>query len=415
MELNWSPEHESFRHELRTFLEQQKDRAPRGQSGARPSAERQQWQRLLLEKGYTCRAIPQAYGGSGAEPDPLISRILAEEFADSGAVGGLSSQGVSMLVPTLLAYGTEEQKQQYVLPTIQGEMVWCQGYSEPGAGSDLANLRTKATLDGDEWVVEGQKIWTSTANVSDMMFCLVRTEPDAVRHAGISYLLIPMDSPGLEVRPLYTMTGHAEFNEVFFTDVRVPAGNLVGERGNGWAVANNTLRHERGMLGNPDETLVRYNLLLKLMQRETIDGVRAIDNPVLCDRLMQLQGRLLAMRCNSLRLLSGSPAPDRSDKLARLTVKLNGCELNHQIAALAIDALEEVGVLYSYAPMGKQDKADGHLRDNGQWQWQYMFQLGLIIGGGTAQIQKNIISERGLDMPREPRGDMQRKSGGGQS
>lgn len=403
MELNWSPEHKTFRQELRAFLQQQKDKAPRQTSGARPSAERRKWQQLLLDKGYTCRTIPRQYGGHGAEPDPLIARILAEEFARSGIVSGLASQGVSMLVPTLLAYGTEQQKQQYIPPTIRGEMVWCQGYSEPGSGSDLASLRTKATLDGDEWVVEGQKIWTSTANVADMMFCLVRTEPDAARHSGISYLLIPMSSAGLEVRPLHTMTGHAEFNEVFFTDVRVPAGNIVGERGNGWAVGNNTLRHERGMLGNPDETLMRYNQLVQLMQNETVDGTRAIDNPVLCDRLMQLQGRLLALRCNSMRLLTGGANPDRSEKLARLTVKLNGCELNHQIAALGIDALEELGVLYSYTGMGEAGEGADHLRDQGQWQWQYMFQLGLIIGGGTAQIQKNIIGERGLDMPREMR------------
>ena len=393
MDLSFSAEHEAFRGELRDFLASNKDWAPDSLGGARPPAERMKWQQLLLEKGYASRTVPRRYGGAGAEPDPMISQIIAEEFARVQVAPALSNQGISMLVPTLLQYGTQAQKERWIETTLKGETVWCQGYSEPGSGSDLASLRTKAELRDDQWVINGQKIWTSTANVADMMFCLVRTEPDARKHDGISYLLVPMDSDGLEVRPLVTMTGAAEFNEVFFEDVRVDAANIVGERGQGWAVANNTLKHERGMLGDPDATLASFNKLVRLMREERVDGETLMDKPVWRDRLLQLQGKLLALRCNSMRLLSVGAA-DQSETLARLGVKLNGCELNHQISKLAIDALEELGVLYG---------GGSRLRDKGSWQWQYMFQLGLIIGGGTAQIQKNIISERGLGMPREPR------------
>jgi alkylation response protein AidB-like acyl-CoA dehydrogenase len=222
-----------------------------------------------------------------------------------------------------------------------------------------------------------------------MMFCLVRTEPDKPKHEGISYILFPMDTPGIEVRPLKTMTGQAEFNEVFFTEVRVPQANVVGGRGRGWQVANTTLKHERGMLGDPNATEARLKALIELMKSETIDGQRIIDNPIFRDRLMQLQARVLSMKFNGLRILT-----DDTAGLARLVVKLQGCELNHQLAALAIDALGELGILYQEGP---------HLRAKGRWQWNYMFDLGLIIGGGTAQIQKNIISERGLGMPREPK------------
>jgi alkylation response protein AidB-like acyl-CoA dehydrogenase len=225
-----------------------------------------------------------------------------------------------------------------------------------------------------------------------MIFCLVRTEPEAPKHDGISYLLFPMTTPGIEVRPLKTMTGSAEFNEVFFTDVRVPKSAVVGGRGKGWFVANATLKHERGMLGDPNATEARLHALIELLKSETVDGKRLIDDAVLRDRLMQLQARVLTMK-NGLRTLTASIAGEPSG-MAGLVVKLQGCELNHQIAALAIDALGELGILYEDGP---------HLRAKGSWQWNYMFDLGLIIGGGTAQIQKNIIAERGLGLPREPK------------
>lgn len=394
MDLTYSPEHEAFRQEVLVFLEAHRHAAPRGGGAAqRPSAEAVAWQKLLIAHGYAARTIPKEYGGYGAAPDILKSRIIGEEFARAGVPPGLQSQGISMLVPTLLELGTEEQKRQWIGPTIRGEVIWCQGYSEPGSGSDLASLQTRATEDGDDFVINGQKIWTSTAREADMIFCLVRTEPDKAKHDGISYLIFSMKTPGIEVRPLVTMTGHAEFNETFFTDVRVPKSQIVGKRGQGWFVANATLKHERGMLGDPGQLETRFLALSELMLTETAGDSRIMDNPILRDRLLRLQAELAAMKFNGLRVLSAS-ANGADAGLARLIVKLQACELAHQISALAIDALGELGVLYDGSP---------HLRAHGAWQQAYMFQLGLIIGGGTAQIQKNIIAERGLGMPREPK------------
>lgn len=393
MDLSYGPQYEDFREEVRAFIAEHRDRAPRG-AGQRDQATLD-WQKLLIENGYTARTIPREYGGFGAEPDILKSRIIAEEFASGKVSSGLGGQGISMLVPTLLEMGTEEQKEMFVRPTLYGEMVWCQGYSEPGAGSDLASLRTSALLEGDEWVINGQKIWTSTAHIADWIFCLVRTEPDAPKHQGISFLLFRMDTPGIEIRPLVDMTGKANFNETFFTDVRVPRGQIVGERGQGWMVANSILGNERDSLGNPNATLSRLTSLIELMKTETINGERVIDNPVFRDRLMQIQGRVMAMRCNDLRVLSAKL--NKGDaRLARMIVKLQGTELRHDLEGLAIDAMGELGLAYGENP---------YLRDRGSWQAQYMFYLGLIIGGGTSQIQKNIISERGLGLPKEPKFD----------
>ena len=388
MDLNETPEMAAFRGEVREFLQAHREAYSQGAANDPLS-----WQRLLIEHGYAARTIPQEYGGYGAEPDVLKGRIIAEEFIAAGAPRGLAGQGISMLVPTLLEVGSEEQKRRWIGPTLRGEIIWCQGYSEPGAGSDLASLQTKAVEDGDDFLISGSKIWTSTAAQAQMMFCLVRTEPEAAKHEGISYVLIPMSTPGIEVRPLKTMTGASEFNEVFFTDVRVPKDQVVGGRGRGWFVANTTLKHERGMLGDPNAAEARLNALIELMKTETVDGQRVIDNPVFRDRLMQLQGRVLSMKFNGLRLIT-SQLTQESAGLAGLIVKLQGCELNHQLAALAIDALGELGILYHDGP---------HLRARGSWQRNYMFDLGLIIGGGTAQIQKNIIAERGLGLPREPK------------
>ncbi len=391
MDLTYSAAHETFRAEVVAFLQAHKHLTPKGGQRAKDTLE---WQQLLIKHGYFARTIPKEYGGFGAAPDILQSRIIAEEFARAQVSPGLGGQGISMLVPTLLEVGTEAQKRQFIEPTLRGEMVWCQGYSEPGAGSDLANLRTRAELVGDEWLVNGQKIWTSTAHAADWIFCLVRSEPEAPKHQGISFLLFSMKTPGIDVRPLVDMTGAANFNEVFFTDVRVPAHQIVGRRGEGWQVANAILRHERGSLADPNVMQTRLNALVELMKTETIDGRRAIDDPVFCDRLMQIQGRVLALRCNDLRLLSAG-VNNQSAGIAGMVVKLQGTELRHELEGLAIDVMGELGALYG-------DKTP-YLRNNGNWQWQYMYFLGLIIGGGTSQIQKNIISERGLGMPREPK------------
>ena len=404
MDLNYSSEYDDFREEVQAFCKDYKglkfvnsDQNPlaiEGEDCNGPELTRTEWQKVLIDHGYFARSVPKEYGGFGGEPDIIKSRIIAAEFSKAKVPFGMGGQGIDMLVPTLLELGTEEQKQKYIKPTLQGEMIWCQGYSEPNAGSDLASLQTKGELIEDKWVINGQKIWTSTAQYADMMFCLVRTEANAPKHAGISYLLIPMDTPGIEIRPLVDMTLKAGFNEVFFTDVKIPASNIVGKRGEGWAVANATLGHERGSLANPDATVNRLNSLIELMKTESIDGVKIIDLPVYKDRLMALQGKVLAFQSHSLRVLSSKINPKQDVKLGKMIQKLYGTELRHELEGFAIDIMGEIGTLYENSPL---------IRDGGSWQFIYMYYLGLIIGGGTNQIQKNIIAERGLGMPRAPK------------
>jgi alkylation response protein AidB-like acyl-CoA dehydrogenase len=394
MDLTYDQEDEDFRREVLEFLAAHANEYPKPFGVNRPTDEARAWQAKLIAHGYAARTIPAEYGGYGAEPDILKSHILAEEFARAKAPRGLTNQGIAMFVPTLLEFGTEEQKRTWIAPTLRGEIVWCQGYSEPGAGSDLASLKTSATEDGDDFIINGQKIWTTTAHGADMMFCLVRTEPDAPnKYLGISYLIFSMKTPGIEIRPLKTMTGAAEFNEVFLTDVRVPKTQIVSGRGQGWTVSNATLKHERGMLGDPNESMARMNSVLELMRSETLDGVPAIELPVFRDRAMRLQGKVLAMQYHAMRLLTAS-ARGHDLRLGRMIVKLQACEINYQLSALAVDVMGELGLLYYGSPL---------IRSHGAWQRRNMFDLGMIIGGGTAQIQKNIIAERGLDLPREPK------------
>ena len=394
MDLRYSPEHEAFRDEVRQFLADNAGQFPKPFGVNRPTAQARAWQVRLIERGYAARTIPTQYGGFGAAPDMLKAHIVAEEFARAKAPWGLVNQGISMLVPTLLELGTEEQKQQWITPTLRGDIVWCQGYSEPGAGSDLASLKTSAVEDGADFVINGQKIWTTTAHGADMMFALIRTEPDAPnKYRGISYLIFSMRTPGIEIRPLKTMTGAAEFNEVFFTDVRVPMTQIVGERGQGWSVSHSTLKHERGMMGDPNASMARMNSVLELMKTETVDGVRVIDMPMFRQRAMRLQGRVLAMQYHSMRLLTAS-VQGTDPGLARLIVKLQACELNYQLSALAVDVMGEMGLL-----VANSEEARAH----GVWPRRNMLDIGMIIGGGTAQIQKNIIAERGLGLPREPK------------
>ena len=392
MDVTLGEQYDSLRKEIREFLGAHKEQRISTELGAVSGPEGRKklaaWQRLLVDHGYVGRTVPKEFGGFGAEPDVLEALVIEEEFRTAGISLGMQNQGIGMFVPTLMHYGTDEQKRRYIGPTLRGEMIWCQGYSEPGSGSDLASLKTKGVLDGDFYVVNGQKIWTSTAKSADMMFALVRTEANAGKHAGITYMVLSMETPGLDVRPLKQMDGNQEFNEVFFTDVRVPRENVIAQPGQGWEVGTYTLRHERAMLGRPHQSERFYNNLVEVL-RET--GL--ITDPIFRDRLMELQGRLLAMKYHGLRLLTDT-LKKRESGVGRLVVKLNGCQLNYDLCGLAIEALGTRGLL---------TRGSKHVRDHGAWQEQYMYALGLIIGGGTAQIQKNIISEVGLGMPREPK------------
>ena len=403
MNLNYGPKYKNFKKEVISFCkkwegvhfvdEAKSPLTPITKVG-RKKITRTKWQSILIREGYFARSIPKKYGGYGGESDVIKNRIIASEFSNHGVPSPMGGQGIDMLVPTLLELGTEEQKKQYIEKTLLGEIIWCQGYSEPNAGSDLASLQTKGELVDGNWVINGQKIWTSTAQYSQMMFCLVRTEPEAKKHAGISYLLIPMDTSGIEIRPLVDMTLKAGFNEVFFTDVRIPEANIVGKRGEGWAVANATLTHERGSLTDPNGTMNRVNSLIDRMKKETIDGKKLIDIPVYRDKLMGLQAKVMAFQSNSLRVLSAKINSGQDIKMAGMIQKYYGTELRHELEGFAVDVMGEIGTLYEDSP---------HLRDKGSWQFLYMYYLGLIIGGGTSQIQKNIIAERGLGMPREPK------------
>lgn len=389
MDLSFGPQYGEFRAGVRSFLDDNRSVAPpSGMGEGDTTGQNKAWQQRLIEAGYAARTIPCEYGGFGAAPDLLETIIIDEEFRRAKVAGPMANQGISMLVPTLLEYGSEAQKLEYVASTIRGDLVWCQGYSEPGAGSDLASLRTSAMEDGDELVINGHKIWTSTARESQMMFALVRTDPEASKHAGISYVLVPTDSAGLDIRPLRMMTGSYAFNEVFFDNVRIPKANMVGRPGQGWEIGTATLFHERNMLGAASQTETMFVNMLEVAAESG-----ALLDPAFRDRVAAVQARILAMKYQGLRLLTDR-VKKRGSGIAGLLTKLNGCQLNHDVSAMAIDAMGERGILA---------KASPHVRDHGLWQAQYMFTLGLIIGGGTAQVQKNIISERGLGMPREPK------------
>jgi alkylation response protein AidB-like acyl-CoA dehydrogenase len=402
--LEYSAEYEQFRAEVRRFLAEHWSpedaaRQPAADelaavTGTAPVDERAGAFRLAaIERGYLYRHVPRRYGGSEQPPDPLKATIIAEEFRRAKAPHEIMGQGPSMLVPTLLEHGTEAQKQRFVRDTLLGTIRWCQGYSEPGAGSDLASLRTRAVLDGDTWVVNGQKIWTSSARESSWMFALVRTEPDQPKHDGISYLLIDMRTPGLDVRPLRQMTGDADFNEVFFDNVRVPAENIVGKRGQGWVVSRSTLKHERALIGGSHMTRRTFDGLVMLARAVERHGRPAIEDPVVRDRLVELEARLLANEYQGYRLLTMS-ARGEDPGLAGMVMKLSSTSLGYDIARLAMDVMGDKALLAPGEPNAPA---------MGMFGTAYMWSLGVLIAGGAANIQRNIIAERGLGLPRDAR------------
>jgi alkylation response protein AidB-like acyl-CoA dehydrogenase len=400
MDLSFNQNEIAFRGEVRRWLQRN---IPRRERKAVPAefgdpkriAELRAWQRKLYEAGYLAMDWPKQYGGS-ADPDTdkrqtlMRQTIVAEEMLKARAPSVIGMMGVQMVGPTLMQYGTEAQKRTFLPRILDAEHIWCQGYSEPGSGSDLASLKTRAELVGDFFIVNGQKVWTSNAQFADWMFCLTRTDPSAPKHNGISYILIDMKTPGITVRPLVQMTGDKGFNEVFFEDVRVPRENLVGELNQGWQVANATLSHERNMLGSTTRTQQMFEGLLHVARTRRRGGKPPSTDPLIRQRLADLAIRVESMKYHSYRQLTDL-LRGRSPGIAASVNKLVSTELNHAICALAIEVLGDYGVL---------DRKSRHVVDRGIWPYEFMFTLGLIIGGGTSQIQKNIISERGLGMPK---------------
>ena len=393
MDLSLSPELEAYRRQVRTWLKENRpqrgrDENPLERTDRKRMQELKAWQRQLYQAGYVAMGWPKEYGGQDA--DLMRQTIVNQELTLARAPGLIGMMGIQMVGPTLIQFGTDEQRRSFLPQILTADEIWCQGYSEPGAGSDLASLKTRAELVGDEFVVNGQKVWTSNAQLADWMFCLVRTDPDAPKHRGISYLLIDMTTPGISVRPLVQMTGDAGFNEVFFKDVRVPRKNLVGELNQGWIVANATLAHERNMLGSTTRTQQMFHGLLRLAQGRQRYGRPASEDPIVRQRLADLMIRVETMKYHSLRQLTDA-LKRRPAGIGASVNKLVSTELNHDIAALALEIMGNYGWL---------TRKSAHVVDRGGWAYDFMFTLGLIIGGGTSQIQKNIISERGLGMPR---------------
>jgi alkylation response protein AidB-like acyl-CoA dehydrogenase len=280
-------------------------------------------------------------------------------------------------------------------------MTWCQGYSEPGAGSDLASLQSRAELVGDEWVLHGQKIWTSQATDTDMMFGLFRTEPEAPKHAGISYLLIPMDTPGIDARPLTMMQGGVDFCEVFFNDVRIPAENIVGARGEGWKVTRATLKHERMLIGDSTGTRMSYDALVALAREVRRDGRPALEDPVVRQRLAEVAGYVAAQEWSVARMLTAIHKNEDAKVMSELLMaKLFSTDSQQRIAKLALDLIPEEGLL---EPGGDDVVMGIKPYTRGRWVSNYMFSLASAIAGGASNVQRNIIGERLLGLPRDQR------------
>jgi alkylation response protein AidB-like acyl-CoA dehydrogenase len=305
-----------------------------------------------------------------------------------------------MLVPTLLERGEAWQKEKFVRATLMGEIAWCQGYSEPGSGSDLASLKTRGELVGDEWIINGQKIWTSSAHEADYMFCLVRTEPNAKKHEGISYLLIDMKQPGIDVRPLREMTGSAMFNEVFFNDVRTPKDWIVGKRGEGWLVSRTTLKHERNSIGSAEQVTGLFDSLVALAKKRRIAGRPAIEDPEIRRRLVELEGYIRAHQYSGYFQMTKG-LRNESPGVLGLMNKINSTHIGHRAAKLALELLGEDGAL---AP-GERNMMAAEILSDTTWINYYMATVGIAIAGGTANIQRNVIAERGLGLPRDAAAD----------
>jgi alkylation response protein AidB-like acyl-CoA dehydrogenase len=388
VDLTDTAEDKAFRAEVRAWLGDNlvgDFSALRGLGGSGKDLEahdeRLAWDRHLAEHGWTCIGWPAEYGGRGLG---LMQQVIFhEEYARANAPARVNHFGEELLGPTLIAFGSEEQKKRFLPPIVAVEELWCQGYSEPNAGSDLANLATKARLDGDQWVIDGQKVWTSLAQFADWIFVLARTEPGSQRHAGISFLLVPLDQEGIEIRGIEQLTGGAEFNEVFFTGARTAADLVVGEPGQGWGVAMGLLGFERGV----------STLGQQVGFRRELEGVialarasGAIDDPIIKDRLARADAELEVIRLNALRTLSEEQAPQQAS-----VAKLLWANWHRTLGELAMLVRGQDGLLA------------GPGYDLDEWQRLFLFTRADTIYGGSDEVQRNILAERVLGLPRDPR------------
>lgn len=394
MDLGFTPEQEAFRARVRQFL---RDNLPAGWGtpGFRPQGANtleflKDWQRRLYDGGFLGMAWPKEYGGQGASQVEMA--IFNEEIARMRAPAPLNVLGLAMAAPTIITYGTDEQKKRYLPKILSCDEIWCQGFSEPNSGSDVASLRTRAELRGDEFIINGQKVWTTLGHVADWCMLLVRTDPDAPKHRGLSYLLVDMKSPGITVKPLRQMTGEAEFNEMFFEDVRAPRANLLGGLNEGWRVATTTLMNERGTaaLAGVMRYRIIYDEIVDLARATMRNGAPATKDPLIRQQLAQFFVELEMMRFTSYRAFSkilkgGNPGPEGSIS------KLAWSELNQRMQEFAM-ALE--------GPASQLMRGSAHAVQNGRWQHHFLRSRANTIEGGTSEIQRNIIAERVLGLPK---------------
>lgn len=396
---------EEFRARVQRFLEQH---LPDGWQGIGSITDRDEadsfvesWRATLADNGLLAVSWPEEYGGAGLTKAEQI--VLVEELARAGvpAMGYNDVFGIKMLGGTLLQWGTEEQKRRYLPRILSGEDRWCQGFSEPGSGSDLASLSTRAVLDGDRWVIDGQKLWTSRAREADHVFLLARTDPEAGKHRGITFLLVDMRQEGVEVRPIRAMSGESEFNEVFFTEATTPANEVVGEVGDGWSVARTLLGLERGEEAATNPILFRAELdRLRAMAAER----GASSDPVLRDRLADAYVRCEVMRLLGGRILtgvlrSGTVGPEAS------VSKLYWSEYHRDLTRLALDVLGADATTISGRLPLRAYRADdpGASNTTGSWVGAFYNAVAGTIYAGTSEVQRNILGDTVLGLPREPR------------
>lgn len=393
MDLGYSDENRLFQDQVEAFLSEHWPGQGRGE-GATGKAKVREFRRLATEAGYLYRGIPRRYGGSQQSADGLKGQIIRECFERAKAPMEVPGNGVSMVVPTLLECGSEAQREMFIPKTLTGDYRWAQGYSEPGSGSDLASLKTRAELVGGEWIISGHKIWTSYAHDCTHMFALVRTETEVAGHGGISYLLLRMDQPGVELRRIRQISGQSEFCEVFLDQARTPSDWIVGERGQGWTVSKSTLKHERNSIGGM-RTLRLYESLIRLAQSVQVNNRPAIEDPLLLDRIVAIEGHVQSQICSGYYQmtcgLQGRPAG-----IHPLLNKLAATQAGLEIAQIASDLIGE-------RALTMPDESGSGQRSPSQWLNQIFGSLALSIAGGTSNIQRNVIAERGLGLPRELR------------